>query len=251
MRRTISYIAAILLLAVSCQEKVADSLYGKIGFRLENAPAVEIGTKASEEADVNDFMVYGVSATSKFEYVYRDIVAAGGVVTIPVGIYTVSAENVSEEASVLQPDKWGQPRYAAVTEPTPVVPGDDPVQFNLVCRMTNAAVRVTFDDNIRMKYTDYKVVVYTSEERKLDFTAENADSAVGYFLPGTLNFVFTGTLADEGVEGSLNGTVELSAATEQYLNFKAAPSPGTLGIDVTVDTRFEPVYEDVLIDPGK
>lgn len=249
MRRTIPYIAAILLLAVSCQEKAADSLYGKIEFSMENAPAVEIGTKASEEVDVKDFMVYASSVASDFEYVYRDIVAAGGVVTVPVGIYTFSAENVSEEGSVSLPDVWGQARYAAVSRPVPVVPEDEPARINLVCRMTNAAVRVTFDENIRMKYADYKVVVYASDKRRLTFAESNADTAVGYFLPGTLKYVFTGTLAEEGVEGSVNGTVELTAATNQYLNFKATPASGAVGIDVTVDTSFEPVYEDVFINP--
>ncbi len=240
-----------LFLAVSCQKPADDAVqYGTVEFCLENAAVDGADTKALHgEVDVNEFAVTMVSTASTFEYRYGDIVDAGNEVTVPVGIYTVSAENVTDEESISLPDIWGQARYAAKTQPTPVVGGGS-VHIGLVCRMTNSALVVTFADNIQEYFTDVEVKAYTSSSRKLEYNIANSASAVGYFTPAPLYYEFTAVRKNGLTPVSYSGSISLESATNHYLNFRTVEPVGVLDFSITVDTEFEKVYETIFVDPG-
>ncbi len=268
MTKVLTYIFAALLLAVSCQKpETAGRDIALVSFYLENAPAGEAApTKtAMPEVDVNDFKVYAVSGrdlfmgnSKSYSYLYRDIVANKNTIELEVGIYTVSAENVSEADALSKPTAWGQPRYYAVSEPTPVVTGGteehplDPVKFNLVCRMVNSAVHVDFDESIAAAFNTYKVSIYTDEDRRFEYNAHNTTeeyNPVAYFAPKKLYYTFTGTAKENTYPYTLSGTIELEAATNHYMNFRIDKNPSTMNLDIKVDTSFEPVYENVFIEP--
>ena len=105
--KKILILSAMLMVTASCQRAVIErELYGKLTLSLENSPIVESVTKADGVAvSTDDFSVFVSSDDATFSYIYKDMPS---VVTLPVGDYIVSAENVSESVSLSQPD--GRPQ---------------------------------------------------------------------------------------------------------------------------------------------
>ena len=179
--RTIIFTALGLVCMVSCQEMLIErKTDGQLSLHLDNNPVLEVVTKA-DEVSADDFNVYISSRDATFTYIYKDMPE---VVTVPVGFYTVSAENVTEAVSLSQPDQWGQVRYYGITEEKEVTAGINPTEYSLTCTMVNTAVSVVFGENIDKHFTDYSVNAYTVETRKLNY--QPSASNVGYFTPQTL-----------------------------------------------------------------
>ncbi len=236
---------------VSCQKNlIMRHADGELSVNVESSPIVEVITKAGETVPVNDFNVYVSSETSTFSYIYKDMPA---VITVPTGTYVVSADNVTEQEALSQPNVWGQVRYYGESEPKLVKAGGAPTEYNLVCRMANTAVSVVFGENIDTHFTGYKVKLYTTETRKLEFDAANTageNPAVAYFSPVTLNYEFTGTYMDDETPMTLKGTKALTAATHLHLTFRISTQNGIVSKPVIeVDDTCEDLYETVTVDP--
>lgn len=241
---------------LSCQEHIIESRpeYGEISVRLENSPVVEVISKAyvGEEVPTDDFMVYVSSSNSTYSWRCADMPS---VVTLPVGMYTVSAESVSAADAVSLPDRWGQVRYAGKTsEPVEVVAGATPVTVDLTCRMANTAVSVVFGENIDKHFTDYTMTAYTDASRKLVYTPENTageDPAVGYFDSVTLHYVFEGVFMDDSQPLKITGSKVLEPATHLHLTLRMSGQNGSLGRpDIEIDYKCEDLDEILTVDPS-
>jgi hypothetical protein len=250
------YILAMALLTVmSCQKNVIQKeVQGSLSLLLENSPVVEVITKAAgDDVPVDDFNVYVSSDDAVFTYVYKDMPS---VITVPVGFYTVSAENVTEHESVVLPDEWGQVRYAGASDRKEVVAGLNPTKYSLTCTMVNTAVSVVFGENIDKHFTDYKIVAYTEDNRKLEYTPENTVGqapAVGYFSSGVaVNYVFTGTYIIGNEPMTITGSKMLQPATHLHLTFRMSQQNGAIGKpEIVVDTTCEDLYETITVDPSE
>jgi hypothetical protein len=248
--------AAVSVLALaSCQKQIIERRQeGTLSLLLENSPVVEVLTKAEEDTvSPAEFDVLVRSEDASFSYVYKDMPP---VITVPVGIYTVSAENITEDESLTLPDSWGQVRYAGTTEPKMVEPGLDPTQFSLTCTMVNTAVSVTFDKSIIDNLKDYTLTAYTAESRKLVYDSSNTSGetpAVGYFTPdAALNYQFHGLWKDEDETESLTlkGSKAIVPASHLHLTFKLSrQNGGVLKPEIVVDATCEDLYETITIDP--
>lgn len=243
------------LLAVSCQKNIIQkTAEGRLCLQLENSPIVEVLTKADgDEVSVDDFKVYVSSDAATFSYIYKDMPS---VITVPVGFYAVSAENVSTEDARSKPDVWGQVRYAGETAQKEVVAGLNPTTFNLTCTMANTALSVVFGENIDKHFTDFKITAYTDASRKLEYTPDNTsgdDPAVGYFDSGlSLNYVFTGTYIIENEPMTITGSKTLQPATHLHLTFRMSGQNGTVGKpEIIVDTQCDDLYETITVDPSE
>lgn len=253
--KKIHIIVLLSLMAMSCQKSIIQrEAEGKLSIHLENSPVVEVLTKAEGDAvSVDEFNVYVSSSNATFSYVYKNMPP---VITVPVGFYTVSAENVSETASLTAPDKWGQVRYAGTSESKEVVAGLNPTNFSLTCRMANTAVSVVFGENIDKHFKDYRITAYTVDTRKLEYTPENTSGetpAVGYFSSGVaLNYVFTGTYIIDDEPMTITGSKTLQAATHLHLTFRMSEQNGALGRpEIIVDTTCDDLYETITVDPSE
>ena len=240
-------------MALSCQKSLIQrETEGQLSLQLENSPVIEMVTKSgADEVSVDDFNVYVSSKDATFTYVYKDMPS---VITVPVGFYTVSAENVTETQSLTLPDKWGQVRYAGTSDQKEVVAGLNPTMFSLTCRMVNTAVSVVFGENIDKHFKDYSITAYTVETRKLEYTPSNTageNPVVGYFNGGlALNYVFSGTYIIDNEPMVITGTKPLQAATHLHLNFRMSEQNGALGKpEIIVDTTCEDLYETITVDP--
>ena len=228
--------------------------YGTLSLSLENSPVVEVVTKASSDAvSAADFSVYVSSQAATFSYVYKDMPS---VITLPVGTYVVTAENMSASAAETTPDLWGQVRYAGESSPVEVVAGLNPARVNLTCRMANTAVSVVFGENIDTHFRDYSITAYTEADRKLEFTPSNTvgeHPAVAYFDPEfKLNYVFTGIYIDDSAPMVITGSKDLAPATHLHLTFRMSQQNGALGKpEIIVDPRCEDLYETITVDPSQ
>ncbi len=237
-------IISVFLGLTACQENLIERRAdGVISVSLGNSPAVEVLTKAGEQVAVDNFNVYIINGGSTYRtYIYKDMSQP---VLVPAGIYSVSADNISESESV---EAWGQVRYAGTTESKEVVAGDDVTEFTLTCKMVNAAVSVVYGENIAAYFDDFKVTVYTDEARKLVY--EPTTESVGYFLPGTLYYEFSGKYMNETKPMVIKGSKSLTAATHLHLNFRISEQNGYVGKpEIIVDTTCEDLYETVSVDP--
>ena len=249
------FAAIASVMAVSCQQSLIQrETEGRLSLELENSPVVEVLTKAEGDAvSVDDFNVYVSSSNATFSYIYKDMPS---VITVPVGFYTVSAENVTETESLTSPDKWGQVRYAGTSDQKEVVAGLNPTRFSLTCRMVNTAVSVVFGENIDKHFKDYSITAYTVETRKLEYTPSNTageNPVVGYFNGGlALNYVFSGTYIIDNEPMTITGSKALQAATHLHLNFRMSEQNGALGKpEIIVDTTCEDLYETITVDPSE
>lgn len=246
-------IILLSFLAVSCQEIIIhNDAMGTLSLQLENSPVVEVVTKASDEVSVDEFNVYVKSANTTFSYVYKDMPS---VITVPVGFYTVSADNVTETESLTQPDKWGQVRYAGTSDQKEVVAGGTPTSYSLTCRMVNTAVSMTFGENIDKHFKDFKITAYTDNTRQLEYTPSNTSGdspVVGYFNGGaTLNYVFSGTYIIDNEQMTITGSKTLQAATHVHMTFRMSGQNGSVGKpEIVVDTSCEDLYETITVDPS-
>lgn len=247
-------ISVSFLTLLSCQKNIIQKeTEGTLSLQLENSPIVEVLTKADGEAfSTDDFNVYVASEDAVFTYVYKDMPS---VITVPVGFYTVSADNVTETQSLTSPDKWGQVRYAGTSERKEVVAGINPTVFSLTCKMVNTAVSVVFGENIDKHFTDYMITAYTTDTRKLEYTPENtvgANPAVGYFSSGVaLNYVFSGTYIIGNEPMTITGSKILQPATHLHLTFRMSEQNGTVGRpEIIVDTTCDDLYETITVDPS-
>lgn len=250
------YILALVpLMATACQKSIIQKeAEGRLSLLLENSPVVEVLTKADADAvSVDDFNVYVSSDDAVFTYVYKDMPP---VITVPVGYYTVSADNVTPEQSLTSPDEWGQVRYAGTSLQQEVEAGLNPTRYSLTCTMVNTAVSVVFGENIDKHFTDYKITAYTVDTRKLEYTPSNTvgDSpAVGYFNSGVaLNYVFTGTYIIGNEPMTITGSKMLQPATHLHLTFRMSQQNGAAGKpEIIVDTTCEDLYETITVDPSE
>lgn len=246
--RILFYTALIFATATSCQEKLIERVAdGRISLLLDNLPAVQVVTKAGD-ISADDFTVYVSSDNATFTYVYKDM---PDVVTVPVGFYTVSAENVTESVSLSQPDQWGQARYYGVTEEKEVTTDIAPTQYSLTCTMINTAVSVEFGENIDMHFSDYSVQAYTDENRKLDYLP-TADKA-GYFSAKTLYYEFTGKYLDNSEPMTITGSKQLQPATHLHLTFRMSEQNGSMSkpVEIIIDERCDDMYETITVDPSE
>ncbi len=251
MKKTIVLLAVIA--AASCQKPIIErQLNGLLSLDLDNSPVVEVVTKADGNAvSIDDFNVYISSDNASFSYIYKDMPP---VVTVPVGFYTVSADNVTEAESLSQPDVWGQVRYSGQTPVQEVKAGTQPTSYTLTCTMANTAVSVVFGENIDKHFSNYSVTVYTDESRKLVYDTENTASqtpAVGYFLPKTLAYEFTGTFLEDEEPMTIRGSKVLSPATHLHLTFRISEQNGSVGKpSISVDATCTDLYETLTVDPS-
>lgn len=236
-----------ILFMTACQEMLIErSNDGKLSLHLDNSPVVEVVTKAAD-VSTDDFTVYVSSEDATFTYVYKDMPE---VITVPVGFYTVSAENISETVSLTKPDQWGQVRYYGITEEKEVTAGINPTQYSLTCTMANTAVSVVFGENIDKHFTDYSVNAYTVETRKLNYLP--SASKVGYFTPQTLYYEFTGKYMEDSEPMTITGSKALQPATHLHLTFRMSEQNGAVGkpVDIIVETTCEDLYETITVDPS-
>lgn len=254
MRKMLSFMTFMSFLAFSCQKtETVDYASLKI-----DAQVIEPMTKAVTEDDMTVF-IDGEGFHAQYSYS-----SLPDYIDVPVDKdipYLVSAENVTVEESLTQPDIWGQRRYAGSVEvlvdrfmqkdeDNKNVPLYYPVTVR--CIVANSILSVIFDQSVMAYYTDPKVVAYTDKDRKLEFTPDNAASAQAHFTSGKMMYVdFSGLFKVSGEQKSRMYSIELEPATHYTLTFKMQNTEGAIAQpSITVIETCEDIYETMTVDPS-
>ncbi len=219
---------------------------------------IEARTKAVTPDDMN---VYIDGENFHQEYSYS---ALPSLIPVPVDKdipYIIMAENITVKEAETLPDEWGQIRYAG-TEEVLVdrfmtkdendenIPLTYPVTVN--CIVANTMLSVVFDESVLTYYTDPKVVAFTDRDRKLEFTPDNASTALAYFTSGQqMFFEFTGLFNVSGESRSRMDVIEIAPATHYTLTFRMTSVEGSLAKpEITVIETCENIYETLTVDPS-
>lgn len=254
MRNCAAYLMMVALAAVSCQHEEQVS-YASLSI----SPVIIDAATRSVTAD--DMTVFIDGENFHHEYAYSELPS---VIDVPVDKeipYVVSAENITVEEAETLPDQWGQKRYAGTAsvlvdrfmkkdENGENVPLIYPVTVN--CIVANSMLSVVFDSSVLTYYTDPKVTAFTDKSRQLEFTPDNATSALAHFTADRqLFFEFTGIFNVSGEERSHLDAVEIEPAIHYTLTFKMTSVEGSLARpDITVIETCEDIYETMTVDPS-
>lgn len=254
MRRSAVFLMIAALSAVACQREEQTSFAS-----LRISPVVmEIETKS---VTADDMTIFIDGEDFHQEYAYSSLPS---IIDVPVDKdipYVVSAENITVEESETLPDEWGQMRYAGRTEVlvdrfmTKDENGENiplvyPVTVN--CMVANSMLSVVFDSSVLTYFTDPRVTAFTDEDRVLEFTPDNAPTALAHFTAGhRMFFEFAGTFNVSGEERSHMDMIELEPAKHYTLTFKMTSVEGSLAKpEIIVVEKCEDVYETMTVDPS-
>lgn len=254
MRNCAAYLMMVALAAVSCQHEEQVS-YASLSI----SPIIIDAATRSVSAD--DMTVFIDGENFHQEYAYSELPS---LIDVPVDKdipYLVSAENMTVEEAETLPDSWGQIRYAGSTQVLVdrFMTKDDngentPLYYSVTvnCIVANSMLSVVFDQSVLTYYTDPKVTAFTDKSRQLEFTPDNATSALAHFTADRqLFFEFTGIFNVSGEERSHLDAVEIEPAMHYTLTFKMTSVEGSLARpDITVIETCEDIYETMTVDPS-
>lgn len=254
MRRPAAFLMIAALSAVACQREEQTSFAS-----LRISPVVmEIATKS---VTADDMTIYIDGEDFHQEYAYPSLPS---MIDVPVDKdipYVVSAENITVNESETLPDEWGQKRYAGRTEVlvdrfmTMDENGENiPLVYPVTvsCMVANSMLTVVFDSSVLTYYTDPRVAAFTDEDRVLEFSPDNASTALAHFTAGRqMFFEFTGIFNVSGEDRSHMDMIELEPAKHYILTFKMTSVEGSLARpDITVIETCEDIYETMTVDPS-
>ena len=249
----LSLLAASCLFAACNTAKIEDPVqYGTLSVALADEPVVEVVTKAatvldkdSAEAEkyaVSVFSDAGVQQGSTVSF--KDFAP----VTLPLGTYYVTAENLSEteaEGGNGAMRLYGRSTNVELSLNSLV----NTAEVN--CEVVNAKVSVEFESASLGVITDLKVVLKggTTDSRKntgLEIK-ESESITETWFNPSTLSYTISGKFNGKDVT-PVEGTKTLAAKDNIKLLVKVNKDNGQLSVaSITVDTT---INQGETIEPG-
>lgn len=253
MRKLITLVA-VLVIASSCQKS---DIVRYASLQIVS----QIVEPLTKTVTPEDMTVYIDGEDFHAEYAYSEL---PDLIDVPVDKdipYIVRAENITVEDAEILPDIWGQKRYAGSVEVLVdrfMEKDADGKNVSLTypvtvrCIVANSMLSVVFDESVLTYYEEPKVVAYTEAGRKLEFTPDNAISALAHFTAGKMMyFDFSGIFKVSGEKKSYMDCIELEPAAHYTLTFKMQHTEGSLGQPaITVVDTCENVYETMTVDPS-
>ena len=211
---------ALALVAIACTQKEEQPVqYGEISVRLANEVGVEVTTKGYTALTPEQAADYWVYITGGTDYAgYSSVYADFEPQRLPLGTYTVSAENMTADAAE---DGRGDMHLYGETEVTLSSDNLNPdVQVN--CSVANALVTVEFDsESVNPEHFDDLKVEVTGGTTGRTFTVYNSGEhtddleSVGdtdiWFNPSTVSYHITGTFIQTGKAVDMSGSKVLVA----------------------------------------
>lgn len=196
------------VLAASCQriEMSKPLQYGSLSVAMDAEVKVEAVTKAAATAE--ELANYNVkvigqdeASTSHYDGLYKDFQP----LTLPLGTYTVSAENctstVAETGNGCKRMYGSKDVTISETNLTPTA--------EFTCYVANALVTVVFDKSATDHISDLKVsLTGGTSGRTVDVTTSDTEV---WFNPSTVSWAITGNITSINKDVHLTGSKDLAA----------------------------------------
>ena len=212
-------LAALLLLAASCQDYFRQSRTGTLLITCQDPfPAP---TRAGQNLpDVGSFRITVTDAAGK---VYYDgpYERTPDELSVPAGAYTVSAVSAAFDAPAYDTPQWGDTQVVSVA-------ADADVAVELSCSQLNCGLRLAVDDSFRKTFSGGTLYL-SSPEGGLEHPYDEERTA--FFLPGTVVVEL-----DEG--GYRQTLFSRTLEAKQILSIRLCASVGSKsgGIHLQLDT---------------
>lgn len=236
-------LTALTVLAASCQriEMSKPLQYGSLNVAMDAEVKVEAITKAAATAE--ELANYNVevigqdeASTSHYDGLYKDFQP----LTLPLGTYTVSAENcTSAEAE----NGNGCKRLYGSTDVT-ISETNLTRTAEFTCYVANALVTVEFDKSATDHISDLKVRLTRegTSVRTVDVTTSGTEV---WFNPSTVSWTITGNITSINKDVNLTGSKKLAAKNHLKIIVSVNLENGQISAKptITLDTNMNSAEE--------
>ena len=202
------YLATIAALAAGCRTLDIQEPTGTLSVNLE--PEVIVTSCAWNAPDHSTVSVTSGKAVSGLPYqdAYKDFAP----LSLPMGTYTVSAWNCTEEESVTG---YGLKRLYGSTNATLSLENPDQ-EVALECVLVNSLVSVIFDSSVTDVFDGLKVDI-TSGTRTVSIS-ESGEVKEAWFNPADISWTISGTVKKNGNIVSQSKNMRLEARQNLKIN---------------------------------
>jgi len=254
MKKTI-IIAAALVAMTACNKNLIEvspvAEYGTISLGVSTDTEVVV-TKgepvALDPADAADYIVSLTGSQKNWTKAFSEITEEDR--KMPAGNYTMTAQNISDEAAV---DGNGKMLLKS-DETAVVVEAGDNTDVTLVCEVANSKVTVDFEDGFDQifSFESAEPVVLDPTGRNISMTpGEHAveGTEAAWFNDGTtVNWTLSVVVESTSQPKTYNGSFAVTAGTWNQLTFKAGKN-GSISLVIKVDETIVEVPVEETIDP--
>ena len=202
------YLATIAALAAGCRTLDIQEPTGTISVNLEP----EVIVKSCAWNDTDNYTVSVTSGKAVSGLPYQDAYKDFAPLSLPMGTYTVSAWNCTEEESVTG---YGLKRLYGSTNATLSLENPDQ-EVALECVLVNSLVSVIFDSSVTDVFDGLKVDI-TSGTRTVSIS-ESGEVKEAWFNPADISWTISGTVKKNGNIVSQSKNMRLEARQNLKIN---------------------------------
>ena len=240
--KKIFHLAIIAALAAGCQTLDIHQSMGSLSVSLE--PEVNVEVKACDENDTDNYTVSVTSASAVSGLPYKSAFKDFKPLSLPMGKYTVSAENCTADEAV---SGYGHKRLFGSKDVT--LSYDHPEQnVNLNCVLVNSLISIIFDSSVTGVFDDLKVTVKSgtgTETRSVEIKEGDAVREA-WFNPADISWTISGVSKATKKPVSQEGNKTLAARQNLKITVKVTYTDGMISgtPDISIDSKISKLEEN-------
>ena len=240
--KKIFHLAIIAALAAGCQTLDIHQSMGSLSVSLE--PEVNVEVKACDENDKYNYIVSVTSASAVSGLPYKSAFKDFKPLDLPMGTYTVSAENCTAEDAV---SGYGHKRLFGSKDVT--LNYENPNQtVNLDCVLVNSLISIIFDSSVTGVFDDLKVTVKSgtgTETRSVEIKESEAVREA-WFNPADISWTISGVSKATKKPVSQEGSRTLEAKQNLKITVKVTYTDGMISVnpDISIDSNISKLEEN-------
>ena len=236
--KKVFHLAIIAALAAGCQTLDIHQSMGSLSVSLE--PEVNVEVKACEEKDTPNYTVSVTSPSDVSGLPYKSAFKDFKPLSLPMGKYTVSAENCTADEAV---SGYGHKRLFGSQDVT--LSYKNPNQtVNLDCVLVNSLISIIFDPSVAGVFNGLKVTV-KSGTRSVEIK-EGDKVSEAWFNPANISWTISGVSKSTGKPVSQEGSRTLEAKQNLKITVKVTYSDGMISVtpDISIDSNISKLEEN-------
>ena len=240
--KKVFHLAIIAALAAGCQTLDIHQSMGSLSVSLE--PEVNVEVKACDENAKENYIVSITSASSVSGLPYQSAFKDFQPMNLPMGTYTVSAENCTADEAV---SGYGHKRLFGTKDVT--LSYENPNQtVNLDCVLVNSLISIIFDPSVTGVFNDLKVTVQSGTRSVVIKEGDKVSEA--WFNPGAISWTISGVSKATGKTVSQEGKRTLDARQNLKITVKVTYSDGLISGSpvINIDSNISKLDENKKID---
>ena len=240
--KKIFHLAIIAALAAGCQTLDIHQSMGSLAVSLE--PEVNVEVKACGGNDTPNYIVSVTSASAVTGLPYQSAFKDFKPLSLPMGTYTVSAENCTADEAV---SGYGHKRLFGSKDVT--LNYENPNQtVNLDCVLVNSLISIIFDSSVTGVFDDLKVTVKSgtgTESRSVEIK-EGDTVREAWFNPAAISWTISGVSKATGKTVSQEDGRTLDARQNLKITVKVTYSDGMISVSpvISIDSNISTSEEN-------